>query len=83
MNITVVAPVDIQLLSPTNTGAGFTFDYTANPGLTYIVERSAEDGSPIPFTPIATNRAAASIVTFTDPDTAGRTNRVYRVLRQH
>lgn len=82
VNVTVVAPVDIQLLSATNTGAGFTFDYTANPGLTYIVEASSEDGSPTPFTAIATNRATTNLVTFTDPNSGGRTNRIYRVLRQ-
>lgn len=82
VNVTVVAPVDIQLLSPTNNAGTFTFDYTANPGLTYIIEGSAEDGSPTPFTPIATNVATSSVVTFVDPNPTGRTNRVYRVLRQ-
>lgn len=82
VNVTVVAPVDIQLLSPTNTGAGFKFDYTANPGLTYVIEGSVEESSPTPFTPIATNVANTNIVTFTDPNPGGRTNRVYRVLRQ-
>ena len=82
VNVTVVAPVDIQLLSPTNNAGTFTFDYTANPGLTYIIEGSAEDGSPTPFTPIATNVATSSVVTFVDPNPTGRTNRVYRVLRR-
>lgn len=82
VNVTVVAPVDIQLLSPTNNGGTFTFDYTANPGLTYIIEGSAEDSSPTPFTPIATNIASNSIVTFVDSNPTGRTNRLYRVLRQ-
>ncbi|MBK8000636.1 MAG: hypothetical protein IPK15_18455 [Verrucomicrobia bacterium] len=82
VNVTVVAPVDIQLLSPTNNAGTFTFDYTANPGLTYIIEGSAEDGSPTPFTSIATNIATNNVVTFVDPNPTGRTNRVYRVLRR-
>ena len=82
VNVTVVAPVDIQLLSPAASLSGFTFDYTANPGLTYIVEGSAADGLPVPFVPLSTNRATTDRVTFTDPDSASRTNRAYRVLRQ-
>lgn len=82
VNITVVEPIDIQIFSPTNTGAGFSFEYTANPGLTYIIEGSAEDGSPTPFIPIATNQAASDVVSFTDSSSSGRTNRIYRVVRQ-
>ena len=81
MNVTVVAPVDIQLLSPATTTDGFKFDYTANPGLTYIIEGSAADGSPVPFTPISTNVANTSRVTFIDHG-SNRTDKVYRVLRQ-
>ena len=82
VNITVVAPIPIQLQSPNSSGASFTFDYTANPGLTYVIEGSAADGSPTPFVPLATNVANTSLVRFTDPDIASRSNRVYRVFRQ-
>ena len=82
VNITFVAPVDIQLLSPAASSNGFTFDYTANPGLTYIVEGAAADGSPVPFVPISTNIANTNRVAFTDPSSSNRANRTYRVLRQ-
>lgn len=82
VNITFVAPVDIQLLSPAASSNGFTFDYTANPGLTYIVEGAAADGSPVPFLPISTNVANTNRVAFTDPSSSNRLNRTYRVLRQ-
>ena len=82
VNITFVAPVDIQLLSPAASSNGFTFDYTANPGLTYIVEGAAADGSPMPFVSISTNVANTNRVAFTDPSASNRLNRTYRVLRQ-
>lgn len=82
VNLTFVAPVDIQLLSPAASSNGFTFDYTANPGLTYIVEGAATEGSPVPFVPISTNVANTNRVAFTDPSSSNRANRAYRVLRQ-
>ncbi len=82
VNVTVVAPVDIQLLSPTATANGFQFEYTANPGLTYIIEGSAADGAPVPFIPIATNLATVSPMTFIDTTPGARVDRVYRVSRR-
>ena len=82
VNITFVAPIDIQLLSPAASSNGFTFDYTANPGLTYVVEGAAAEGSPVPFVPISTNVANTNRVAFTDPGSSNRANRAYRVLRQ-
>ncbi len=82
VNITVVAPVDIQLLSPTATANGFQFEYTANPGLTYVIEASAADGAPVPFIPIATNPATATRMTFIDTTPGARADRVYRVSRR-
>ncbi len=82
VNISFVAPIDIQLLSPAASSNGFTFDYTANPGLTYVVEGAAADGSPVPFVPISTNVANTNRVAFTDPSSSNRANRAYRVLRQ-
>lgn len=82
VNITVVTPVDIRLLSPSNAPAGFQFNYTANPGLRYVVEGSASPQSPAPFVPLATNVAGAGVVTFIDSTAVSRSNRVYRVLRQ-
>jgi plastocyanin len=81
VNITVVTPVDIQLLSPSAGTDGFKFNFTANPGLRYVVEGSANVTSPSPFVPLATNVANASVMTFTDP-ASNRSNRAYRVFRQ-
>jgi hypothetical protein len=61
---------------------GFQFDFTANPGLTYVIEGSAADGSPTPFVPLATNVANTNPMTFTDSDSGGRSNRAYRVFRR-
>jgi plastocyanin len=82
VNITVVTPTPIQLLVPNANAGGFTFDFTANPGLTYVIEGSAADGSPTPFVPLATNVANTNQMKFTDPAALGRSNRAYRVLRQ-
>jgi plastocyanin len=82
VNITVVTPDDNLLSSPTSLPAGFQFNYTANPGLRYVVEGSANDASPTPFVPIATNVAGSDVVTFSDPAAVGRSNRAYRVFRQ-
>ena len=82
INVSVVAPVDIQLLSPVPGPGGFQFDYTANPGLTYIIEGSEADASPTPFVPLATNVANSSQVKFTDTTSGARSNRSYRVFRR-
>jgi hypothetical protein len=78
----MVVPVNIQLLSPASGAGGFQFDFTANPGFTYVIEGSEADGSPIPFVPLATNIANTNLVTFTDSESAGRSNRAYRVFRR-
>jgi len=72
----------IQLSSPMAGPGGFQFDYTANPGLSYVIEGAAADGSPVPFVPLATNVASTNIMTFADPSSSSRSNRVYRVRRQ-
>lgn len=82
INVNVVVPVAIQLLSPTAGTGGFQFDYTANPGLTYVIEGSAADGSPTPFVSLATNVANTNRVTFTDTESGARSNRAYRVFRR-
>jgi plastocyanin len=82
ITVNVVAPVSIQLLSPAVGAGGFRFDFTANPGLTYVIEGSEADGSPIPFIPLATNVANTNLVTFTDTASGGRSNRAYRVFRR-
>ena len=70
--ITVVEPGPIsvsapQRLSPT----AFQFTYSATPGLSYVIQRSANLSG---FTPIATNPATLSSETFTDNDAIAAVN---------
>jgi hypothetical protein len=50
--------------------------------LRYVIEGSASAASPVPFVPLATNVANASVMTFTDPGASNRLQRAYRVFRQ-
>ncbi len=78
VNISVVTPVAIALSAPQRLSATqFRFNYTANAGLTYVVERSATVSN---FVNIATNTAGSSSVTFTDGNANGSMN-LYRVRR--
>ena len=78
VSISVVAPNPIVLSSPQkSSGSQFTFNYTANPGLRYVIERS---GTPSGFTPLRTNTASGSTVTFTDSAPV-LNNNFYRVGR--
>ncbi len=63
VHVTVVAPGTISSSAPAIAGTLFSFDYTANPGLSYIVEDSSDL---INWVPITTNVAASTTVTFTD-----------------
>jgi len=77
VNVTIVAPVDVSLDSESLSQGGFSFQYSVNPGLTYVVERSSDLGS---WTPLSTNVPTSSPVLFTDnsPITSFR---FYRVVR--
>jgi plastocyanin len=70
--VTTSAPVAISVLAPAPitlslprwlTATGFQFSYTATAGLAYVVQRSENLSN---WTPIATNRADSSTVTFLD-----------------
>jgi hypothetical protein len=74
--ITVVTPVAIVLSSPQRVSAtAFQFNYSANPGLNYVVLRS---GALPSFSPINTNMATSSTVNFLDNSATGPLN-FYRV----
>ncbi len=78
VTIVVVTPVPIVLSSPRRpTATNFQFNYTANAGLTYVVERSKTLTN---WTQLDTNTAASSSVTFIDPE-AVATQNFYRVKR--
>jgi plastocyanin len=82
VNITVAAPADIQLLSPALNNGSFQFNFTASPGLSYVVEGSTGESSPSPFAPLTTNVANTNLMTFIDTAAASRSNRYYRVFRR-
>jgi plastocyanin len=74
--ITVVTPVAIVLSSPQRVSAtAFQFNYSANPGLSYVVFGA---GALPSFSPISTNTASSSTVTFLDNSGTGPLN-FYRV----
>ncbi len=80
VTIHVVTPVPIVLSAPQFLPpSDFRFDYTANPGLTYIVQRtsSLSSGS---WTTLSTNVAGGSPVLFDDPTASGNPG-FYRVGR--
>jgi hypothetical protein len=78
VSVSVVQPVPVVLTnSQKPSAAQFRFDYSANAGLQYVIERSATLTG---FTPLITNTAAASSVSFTDNAPALSTN-FYRVGR--
>lgn len=78
VNITVVAPVNVSLSSQKITNSVFSFDYTANPGLRYVVENSS---NLVNWVPVVTNLAAGSPVHFTQAFSA-TSARYFRVGRQ-
>jgi hypothetical protein len=77
VDISVVSPVGIRLTSPSLTNGVFAFDYAANPGLGYVIQRSS---NLVNWEALATNVAAGSLVGFTDSFVAGGF-RYYRVGR--
>ncbi|MGH7968656.1 MAG: hypothetical protein ACREIC_08020, partial [Limisphaerales bacterium] len=52
VNLTVVAPAQVSLSAPTVGDGLFSFTYSADPGLPYLIERSS---NLIDWSPVATN----------------------------
>ena len=76
LTIHVVTPVAVALSSPNRVSATiFQFRYTANPGLSYLIQRSANLQD---WTPISTNTAPSSPNSFSD-NAAVRDVNFYRV----
>jgi plastocyanin len=66
VTISVVTPVSVLLSAPLPAPpTEFSFSYTANAGLSYIVERSTNLASP-DWTTLITNTAGSSSINFTD-----------------
>ena len=62
-NISVVTPVAVALSSPRITGSQFAFDYTANPGLRYVVQYST---NLVNWQPLVTNAPSGIPAHFTN-----------------
>jgi hypothetical protein len=77
VNVSVVNPVAVKLSSAEIRTGQFSFSYTANTGLSYVIQSST---NLLNWVSLATNRAAASSVSYTN--SAGSTGAVfYRVGR--
>ena len=80
VTVHVVTPVSIVLSTPQFLPPGeFRFNYTANPGLTYIIQRSSSLNSGT-WTTLSTNVAGGSPVLFDDSTASGNPG-FYRVGR--
>lgn len=77
VNITVVSPIAVSSSGAAITTGQFAFDYSANPGLKYIVQRSTDLTN---WISVATNTATSNPVHFTDNFTSSG-SLFYRVAR--
>jgi len=78
VSISVVSPVAVSNSVPAVSAGQFSFDYSANVGLTYIVQKSSDLAT---WIPVVTNVASINPVHFTETAvTSGA--RYYRVVRQ-
>ncbi len=64
VNVSVVNPVAVNLSPPIVNSGQFSFNYTANPGLRYIIQGSS---NLLNWTALATNVAPGNPVPFSDP----------------
>jgi len=78
VNVSVVAPVAVSNSVPAVAGGHFSFSYSANVGLAYVIQRSADL---IHWSPVSTNVASSNPVHFADTATVGAAG-FYRVVRQ-
>jgi Bacterial Ig domain len=77
VNVSVVTPVAVTLLSPQISSNQFTFNYTADPGLNYLIQNST---NLIKWYSLATNVATGNPMQFTDSFSSNGTI-YYRVSR--
>jgi plastocyanin len=77
VNVSVVLPVAVSNSAPGVANGQFSFDYSANVGLTYLVQKSFDL---VNWSPISTNVASSNPVNFRDSAALGRWG-YYRVGR--
>jgi plastocyanin len=75
--VTVVTPVTLVLANPLESGAGFQFNYPANIGLDYVVQRSTNFAT---WVTLETNTAVSNPALFLDANATNGFN-FYRVGR--
>ena len=80
ISISVVTPITTTLSSQTISNGQFRFQYTVNPGLTYVIQGATNLNSSNDFRALVTNIPASSPATYTE--TASNKFRFYRVVRQ-
>ena len=83
VHVTVVVPLDITLSPPVIKNGSVSFSYTANPGLTYVVQRASKvnssnsfDWSPVVTNTVTSNPANYSEGMTTDPAHCFRVRRL-------
>ena len=81
VSITLVTPIDVTLTSPLVSGSNFSFNYSVNPGLRYVVQSTDSLASPVNWTPIVTNTASANPSAYSESFSAATAARFYRVGR--
>jgi hypothetical protein len=82
VTLTVVGNLAVTLTtpaSPTPDSGGFTFQFSVQPGFTYVVLASSDL---VHWAPIATNVAKADTELFTDPAAINFARRFYRIALQ-
>jgi hypothetical protein len=79
VHVVTAAPLALGAAQWTS-GSGFQFSFSATPGLSYVIQRSA-DLAGANWVPLATNTAGDNTVTFQDAQ-APATNGFYRVGRR-
>jgi hypothetical protein len=82
VHFTIVDPVAIVLSAPVVNNGSFSFTYSANPGLTYLVQKASAINSSGVFdwSSVATNTASSDSSSFSEPLTSD-TAHFYRVGR--
>ena len=75
--VTIIIPVAISNSLPQIANGRFSFDYSADPGLVYLIQNSS---NLVDWVPLGTNTAAINPVHFTD-ELIFDLSRFYRVSR--
>jgi hypothetical protein len=77
VNVSVVNPIAVSISGSQTTNGTFTFRYSANPGLSYIIQTTS---NLVNWTPVATNMASTNPAVYSEP-LVPTTRRYYRVAR--